>query len=520
MAHIFHFLEPRGDTVAAVYLAFSAAFFYFNRKQNMLSTVLCWIAYSLVPPIAVVLYRLSPFHPLAGFPGPLLSRMTNLRLAYVVSTGKRHLDIAKLHDKYGVIVRTGPNTLSINSQDAVKSIYAGSKAMDKSNAYRPGRLFEGGLFFIRRKNLHDNQRRIWAPAFSQSSLHLASNTILRRSQQLTTHLEKLEDGATDMGSMIRRWSYDVMGDLTFGKSSRIELMSDGDPHGVLASGEKATVLFEILGEIPLIFDLMCYLPRACMQEIHVLRQLASELLAARQVATHIADDDICSHLLCHTANCSVQDLEHDVLFAIQAGSDTTSGVVILLLYHLLANREVYQTLTAELRDNLGSTLEEHKLSALFQLPYLSAVVQEGLRLGTPFPGLPRVVPDTGKIICSKFIPGGTIVGVPAYAQQISPQNFWPNPLEFNPQRWLPGGLGLDSVLNKSAVMCFSSGPFGCLGKNLAIRELYIVIAQLLLTLDIQLDTSFDHKQFKEGIQNMRSTCFQYPLLVVVQPNHL
>ncbi|KAF7336096.1 Cytochrome P450 [Mycena venus] len=319
-------------------------------------------------------------------------------------------------------------------------------------------------------------------------------TISRRSRQLAAHLTKLETQTIDLSSYIRRWSYDVMGDLTFGKSSRIELMSDGDENGVVSSGQKATVLFEVLGEIPMIFDLMCYLPNICMQEIHVLRKLANDLLATRKQVQG-PEPDICTHL---------------------AGSDTTSGVLTLLLYYILADRQVYKKLSAELDLNFRHVIEDNELSVLFQLPYMGAVVQEALRLGTPFPGLPRVVPPDGSVICSRFIPAGTIVGVPAYAQQVSPENFWPHPLEFMPQRWLPGGLGPGSVLNKSAVMCFSSGPFGCLGKTLAIRELYIATAQLLLAFDLELDTSFSHDKFKAGIQNMRSTLFEYPLLITAR----
>ncbi|KAJ7102695.1 cytochrome P450 [Mycena epipterygia] len=516
--------EFRGDIVFFVYIAFSTAFFHskIGQETNWNHSVLCqWLLCSLTPLALLATYRLSPLHPLARFPGPLLSRITKFRLAYMVYTGKRHLEIAKLHEQYGVFVRTGPNTLSINSHEAIKTIYAASNCMDKSTAYRPGRFFGGGLFFIRRRDIHADRRRIWANAFSPSDLHSAAITVSRRSRQLAAHLAKLDTQAVDLSSYIRRWSYDVMGDLTFGKSSRIELMSDGDEHGMISSGQKATVLFEILGEIPMIFDLMCYLPSIFMREIHVLRKLANSLLATRKEA-HGSEPDICSHLLhvdSDAVRLSDEELGNDVLFAIQAGSDTTSGVLTLLFYYILADRDVYRRLTGELDDNFGQAIEDNDLPALFRLPYLGAVVQEALRLGTPFPGLPRVVPPGGSVICSTFIPPGTIVGVPAYAQQVSGENFWPEPLEFRPQRWLPGGLGPGGVLNKSAVMCFSFGPFGCLGKTLAVRELYVVTAQLLLAVDIQLDPSFNHNIFKAGIQNMRSTLFQYPLTITGRPRH-
>ncbi|EIN11085.1 cytochrome P450, partial [Punctularia strigosozonata HHB-11173 SS5] len=196
------------------------------------------------------------------------------------------------------------------------------------------------------------------------------------------------------------------------------------------------------------------------------------------------------------------------------GSDTTSGVMILLLYHLLANRATYDRLMEE----LNAHCEKGKISedTVFKLPYLGAVVNEGIRLGTPFPGLPRVVPKGGTVLCGTYIPENTVVSVPAYSQHIHPDNFWPEPEKFRPERWLPGGLGPRSILRTSALMSFSYGPFGCLGRTLAIRELQILTVYLLRSFDIRLAGSFDEQRFVRGVLNMRTTVFEYPLLVDIQ----
>lgn len=52
-------------------------------------------------------YRISPFHPLAKFPGPGFCKVTGLYFAYISFTGKRHLFLDRLHDKYGPFVRVG-----------------------------------------------------------------------------------------------------------------------------------------------------------------------------------------------------------------------------------------------------------------------------------------------------------------------------------------------------------------------------------------------------------------------------
>ena len=56
---------------------------------------------------STIIYRLSPFHPLARFPGPTLNKITQLRDLWVTGAGRFHLDHHELHRKYGPIVRVG-----------------------------------------------------------------------------------------------------------------------------------------------------------------------------------------------------------------------------------------------------------------------------------------------------------------------------------------------------------------------------------------------------------------------------
>lgn len=57
--------------------------------------------------LETVAYRLSPLHPLATFPGPLVNKITSIRMAVAAASGKRHVYVADLHKKYGVFVRVG-----------------------------------------------------------------------------------------------------------------------------------------------------------------------------------------------------------------------------------------------------------------------------------------------------------------------------------------------------------------------------------------------------------------------------
>jgi hypothetical protein len=54
-------------------------------------------------------YRLSSFHPLAKYPGPLLARTSKWWAAYLSDTGDQHRYLKRLHDRYGDVVRIGWN---------------------------------------------------------------------------------------------------------------------------------------------------------------------------------------------------------------------------------------------------------------------------------------------------------------------------------------------------------------------------------------------------------------------------
>lgn len=56
---------------------------------------------------SIFVYRLSPWHPLAKYPGPLLPRLTKFYFAFISFQGKQHVHYAQLHQKYGDAVRVG-----------------------------------------------------------------------------------------------------------------------------------------------------------------------------------------------------------------------------------------------------------------------------------------------------------------------------------------------------------------------------------------------------------------------------
>lgn len=111
-------------------------------------------------------------------------------------------------------------------------------------------------------------------------------------------------------------------------------------------------------------------------------------------------------------------------------------MALAFYFMLSAPREYtyYARLQAELDAAFPDPLGPLSLESLSALPFLNAVLNEALRLGSPF-YLPRVVPPGGAIIEGKHLPENIQVAIAAYSQQTSPENFWPEPLvSYHPSR--------------------------------------------------------------------------------------
>lgn len=75
-------------------------------------------------------------HPLAKYPGPFLASVTDLWQAHQFFTLQQPYNLTKLHEKYGPVVRYGPDKLSVTYESAVPIIYQKSaRSMPKTEFY-------------------------------------------------------------------------------------------------------------------------------------------------------------------------------------------------------------------------------------------------------------------------------------------------------------------------------------------------------------------------------------------------
>jgi cytochrome P450 len=117
----------------------------------------------------------------------------------------------------------------------------------------------------------------------------------------------------------------------------------------------------------------------------------------------------------------------------------------------------------------------------YEMPYLQAVIKEGLRLFPPSTGHNyKEVPKGGAHLRGYFLPEGTQVGVNIMRMMRDKQLFGQDAEIFGPERWLSPetpAAQLKEMAN-TVELAFGHGKFQCLGKTLAAMELNKVIVEV------------------------------------------
>jgi hypothetical protein len=106
-----------------------------------------------------------------GVPGPKLYALTKWRLAYDEWKGNRTRTIHELHQKYGTVVRVGPNELSFNSLSALKTIYGAGSGFERTSFYRMFDAFgHPNLFSFASVKAHSERKKLLNHAYSKTSI--------------------------------------------------------------------------------------------------------------------------------------------------------------------------------------------------------------------------------------------------------------------------------------------------------------------------------------------------------------
>ena len=186
-------------------------------------------------------------------------------------------------------------------------------------------------------------------------------------------------------------------------------------------------------------------------------------------------DDILDTIV--DANHDIEDMIDDTIVFLLAGYDTAGNVLSFTLGLLLDNPASF----TKLRHHLKS--DDRELTEIDwnePVTYLDWCFTESMRLFPVGPVSERTHSNYGLQFDHYAIPPGTRTQVHIAAQHRNPLH-WDNPDAFIPERW-EGMIPLQWK-EPGIYIPFMIGPRRCIGKNMALVQLRLVLTMLIKNLD-------------------------------------
>ncbi|KAH7073582.1 cytochrome P450 [Paraphoma chrysanthemicola] len=229
-------------------------------------------------------------------------------------------------------------------------------------------------------------------------------------------------------------------------------------------------------------------------------------------------------------------LRDELLELLITGHETTASSIAWALKYLTDNPDVQKRLRASLQSTFPEARPSAKEIVTTSIPYLDAVVAETLRISATGPVSFRqtLVPCE---ILGRAIPAGTpiilVTAGPSYERldmlavplalrskasqatlgrkgnpSLSSQSPRYDLRTFAPERWLVKGQFDPSAVH---MLPFSAGPRGCFGRKIAMLEMRIVLAILVLQLTFpRLSERWSRYGARDGLTRRPTNCYVSP----------
>ena len=472
-------------------------------------SALVLISLVLVPGLVVIQLVSNYFTPgLGTIPGPFLARFTDLWRFIDACLGHREQTILRLHKQYGPVVRIGPNCVTVADPEALDLILGLKSNLDKSDHVKPmqnpveGEVLPMLIAAIDSK-VHAQRKRPIANAFSMSTLLGYENIVDENINRLTRRLrEEYVEGKSKQICSIDKWmhwfSFDLIGQATFSKRFGF-LDVAKDINNMMFTLDMQFQYIGTVGFMPWIDNLLLKNPLllALIKTPNYLVSFTNERIRKRATGEEQGDlerPDFLSRFL------DAQKQHPDIVSDLQvkayastnvlAASDTTGAALSAILMFVLQHPDVMKKLQKELDDN--DLTYPPPFSEAKKLPYLDAVINEALRIHpTVAVELERKVGAGGLVLpTGQALPPGTVVGVNAWPVHRSQDVFGKDADTFNPDRWLRRAdepeaefTGRLRAMHRKFIE-FGYGPRACIGKHIALLELYKSMATLFGLFDV------------------------------------
>ena len=466
-----------------------------NASALTLLVALVWLAYI----VSSIVYNLY-FHPLHKYPGPKLWIAFPIFRYIATIRGQLDHQMVALHTVYGPVIRITPDELSFITVQAWKDIFGhGHAQLPKYIVGRNLGIDEAApAIGTANDENHARYRKALSSGFSDKALRDQENMLTQYVDLLIEKLKGLanQQASADMVKWYTLTTFDLIGDLTFGRP--FDGLKNNEYHSWVAKvfqTLKVIPIIEAVEQYPAFRKILMLLFGSTAREAsgeH--NEMAKAAVAQRLSAEKMRErPDFTESMI--KGGLTLPEMSVNAGVLVIAGSETSASTLSGTTYWLLKTPTALQQLTSELR-NAFRHPSEITFTSTARLPYLSACLEEGMRIYTPGPSaLVRMTLPGGCTMISGYeVPPNTRVMLHPLAAYFSPSN-WHDPLAFHPERWLPDAASDPASPfygdNRGVFQPFSMGPRNCIGKNLAYNEMRLLLAKVLWHFDLQLEPGME-----------------------------
>lgn len=361
------------------------------------------------------------FHPLAKFQGPVVWVAFRWRYCWSLWRGTLVRDIHGIHRAYGNFIRVAPNEISVARTDGWTDIHCrrpGHPRFFKNPIWWedfPGRV--PSIVSTTSPQDHQRFRSALSTCFTPSAVLAQETTVVFHVNKMVERLRQRcspDNGSTCIVNFVE-WSkfivFDIVGDLGFAES--FECLDNSALHPWVAELYTYTKVGSLVAALRHYTTLFHFIWR-CIPARHLKSAQDNFNWGVEKTLRRLSSESQREDFIGQIQRCgdhedlalTIPELESNMNLLIQAGSDTCSIVLSGTMNYLLNASHAHKKLVHEIRSSFRSPTEM-TVEKVQQLPYLKAVIEEGLRLCPPAPGgLNRVVPAGGDYVCGQWLPGG------------------------------------------------------------------------------------------------------------------
>lgn len=268
---------------------------------------------------------------------------------------------------------------------------------------------------------HSRYRRLLSHAFSERALAQQEYLLLSYIDLLINQLQKCasspDTAVVDLVQWFNFTTFDIVGDLSLGES--FHCLEQSGYHSWVATlfaqfkAASFFISFRFFGLDKLV---KMMLPKSVLKKSKNHANMADERIHRRLAQGKLVNaqrSDFMTYILRYNdeKGMTVLEIEQTLRILVAVGSETTATALSGIVRNLLRHPEVLQRLTIEIRQTFRHASEIYA-ERVTPLTYLSAVIEEGLRLCPPVPlGMPRVVPERGAEVSGHWLPGDVCVRI-------------------------------------------------------------------------------------------------------------